>query len=147
MRILVDGDAFPDLNLVVALAKKYQKEIIIYVDSEHEINLDVKIIRVCKGNNAVDTALENDVGENDIVLTQDYGVAVICLSKRAFCINPLGYSYKEETISSLLEIKSYKQKLRRHTHIKGPKKRTKDDTKKLLLEIEKVIKENEKESS
>ena len=93
MRILVDGDAFPDLGSIVTLAKKYNIKVIIYVDSEHEINLDTTIIRVAKGANAVDTKLENDVLEGDIVLTQDYGVAVICLSKNAIVINQLGYLY------------------------------------------------------
>lgn len=139
MRILVDGDAFPDLERIVSLAEKYQKEILIYVDSEHEIHLDTKIIQVAIGNNAVDTVIENEVQKGDLVLTQDYGVAVICLSKGAKCIHPIGYSYTEESIDYLLEVKNQSRKLRKHFHMKGPRKRTKEDTKRLLSAIEKEI--------
>lgn len=139
MRILVDGDAFPDLGSIVTLAKKYNIKVIIYVDSEHEINLDTTIIRVAKGANAVDTKLENDVLEGDIVLTQDYGVAVICLSKNAIVINQLGYLYNSDKIDFMMEIRSQNRKMRKHIHIKGPKKRTKLDTKRLLEQIEELI--------
>lgn len=139
MRILVDADAFPDLEKVVSLAKKYYREIFIYIDSEHEIDLDAQIIQVSKGANAVDTVIENDVEKGDLVLTQDYGVAVIALAKGAKCIHPLGYSYTQDNINYLLEIKNQNRKLRKYVHLKGPKKRTREDTKNLLLEIEKVI--------
>ena len=114
MRILIDGDAFPDLDLIVNLAKKYHTKAVIYIDSEHEINLDATIIRVAKGANAVDTRLENDVLEGDIVLTQDYGVAVICLSKNAIVINQLGYLYSNNKIDFMMEIRNQNRKLRKH---------------------------------
>lgn len=141
MRILVDGDAFPDLGLIVTLANKYNTRVVIYVDSEHEINLNATIVRVAKGANSVDTKLENDVLEGDIVLTQDYGVAVICLSKNAIVINQLGYLYSNDTIDFMMEIRNQNRKLRKYVHIKGPKKRTMVDTKRLLEKIEEMIRE------
>lgn len=140
MRILVDGDAFPDLNLIVPLANKYNIETVIYVDSEHEINLDATVVLVAVGSNAVDTRIENDVLSGDVVLTQDYGVAIICLSKGAFVINQLGYSYSNNKIDFMMEMRNLNRKMRKYVHIKGPKARTKDDTKRLLEKIEEVIK-------
>ena len=74
-----------------------------------------------------------------MVLTQDYGVAVIALAKSALVLNQLGYFYTNENISYLLEVKNINYKLRKHHNTKGPKKRTDNDKKRLLFEIEKQL--------
>lgn len=141
MRILIDGDAFPNIREVIALAKNYNKEIVVYIDTSHEANYDyATVVKVSPGNNAVDLVLENNIKKNDLVLTQDYGVAIIALSKKALCINQLGKFYTNDNIDYLMEVKNINRKLRKHINVKGPKKRTSEDKKRLLFEIENVLK-------
>lgn len=141
MKILIDGDAFPCIKKIISLAKSYQKEVLVYIDTNHVLEDDyAKIIMVAQGNNAVDVKLENSIKTGDIVLTQDYGVAIIGLSKDAICLNQYGEKYTNYNIDYLLEIKNNNFKKRKHQNMKGPRKRTKKDDEKLLNEIEKLIK-------
>ena len=96
MRILIDGDGFPNISEIVNLAEKYNVLVIIYVDTSHLIESSyAKVITVDKSDNSVDLFIQNEVKRNDLVLTQDYGVALISLFKGAKTINQYGYFYKE----------------------------------------------------
>lgn len=141
MRVLIDGDAFPDIKEIIQVAKIYKKEVIIYIDTNHFLESDyAKIVYVSAGFNSVDTVLENNIKSNDLVLTQDYGVALIALSKNAICMNQYGIFYTNENIDYLLELKNISRKLRKHKVFNHIRKRTDKDRKKLLLEIENQIK-------
>lgn len=140
MRILIDGDAFPNVKEIIDLCSKYNKEIFVYIDTSHIIESKyAKIIKTSPGANAVDLLIENDLKKDDLILTQDYGVAIIALSKQAYAINQLGYFYTNDNIDYLMEIKNTNSKLRKHKNIKGPKKRTQKDRIRLLENIEILI--------
>lgn len=140
MRVLIDGDAFPNIKDIIHLCEKYNKEIIIYIDTSHIIESHyAKIVTISPGANAVDLLIENELKGGDLVLTQDYGVAIISLSKGAYTLNQLGYFYTNDNIDYLMEFKNISRKMRKHAYIKGPKKRTSDDRKRLLENIEKLI--------
>ena len=96
------------------------------------------VITVDKSDNSVDLFIQNEVKRNDLVLTQDYGVALISLFKGAKTINQYGYFYKDENIDYLMEIKNINRKNKK---LKGPKKRSIEDKERLLNVVEKVIKE------
>ena len=49
-----------------------------------------KTITVSKGSDSVDFALVNMVKPGDVVVTQDYGLAAMCLSRRAIPISQNG---------------------------------------------------------
>ena len=69
----------------------------------------------------------------DIVVTQDYGLAAMVLSKKAYAIHQNGKWYTDENIGEMLEQRALAKKLRRATgkhHLKGPAKRTAEDDKK-----------------
>lgn len=140
MRVLIDGDAFPDIESIINVCKKYNRKVIIYIDTSHVIeNNYAEVVTTMIGDNASDILLENEVSKNDLVLTQDYGVAVIALSKGAFAINQYGRFYTDDNISYLMEAKNTNRKLRKHTNIKGPKKRSDKDKKRLIESITSVI--------
>lgn len=141
MKILIDGDAFPCIKKIIALAKNYQKEVVVYIDTSHILEDNyAKVITVSKGANAVDVKLENSILKGDIVLTQDYGVAIIGLSKGAICINQYGNDYTDYNIDYLMEIKNDNLRLRKRRNVKGPRKRTKSDDERLLSKVEMLIK-------
>ncbi len=140
MRVLIDGDAFPNIDDIINICKKYNKKVIIYIDTAHIIESDyAKVITTSIGNNAVDLVLENDIVKNDLVLTQDYGVAVIALSKGAYAMNQYGVFYSDNNIDYLMEIKNMNIKNRKYLKVKGPKKRTIKDKERLLNNIINLI--------
>ena len=133
MRILVDADACPVCDIAISLAKEYNIEIILYYDDSHNTYKEgAKIVIVSQDRDAVDYKLINDLKERDIVITQDYGVATMALSLNAIPINQNSMKYTNDNISYLLELRSinaHNRRANKKIHLKGPRKRTKDDDK------------------
>ena len=84
MKILIDADGCPVVDSAVSISNKHNIECIILCDTSHIINKQgAKTITVSKGADSVDFALVNMVSPGDIVITQDYGLAAMCLAKCA----------------------------------------------------------------
>lgn len=127
MRILVDADACPVKDIIVKLAKHKQLEVLMFFDTSHQYQDGYSTsIQLDKGADSVDYALINRTMTGDIVVTQDYGLASMALSKQAIPIHPNGRIFTNDNILGLLTRRATNQKLRKK-HLKGPKKRTKDD--------------------
>lgn len=142
MKIIIDGDACPSIKLIEEFAANNGIDVLIVTDTSHTIASNYsKIIVVDKGNQSVDIKLINEVNINDIVISQDYGVAVMVLAKKANCISPKGLIYTNDNIDTLLLTRHINQKLRRNgKHIKGTKKRTKEDDNRLIESLVKLSK-------
>lgn len=143
MKILVDADACPGKKIIEDTASKNSIAVYMYCDISHIITSSYSTIKyVDKGFQSADMALVNDVCENDIVISQDYGVAAMALSKRAYVISPKGYVYDDGNIDKLLFERHISSKIRRaggKTY--NPKKRTAEDDKRLENQLIKIINE------
>lgn len=142
MRIIVDADACPGRNIIEEVAKKYNMTVIMYCDLNHVLRSDYSIIRYMdSGFQSVDMAIANECKGGDIVVTQDYGVAAMCLGKKAYGINPKGYIYENDNIERLLFERHISQRVRRGGgKTSNPKKRNSEDDKRLEYNLEKLIK-------
>ena len=145
MKIIIDGDACPGISIIEKVAKLYKIPVIIFCDINHFIQSDYSIVRIVdNGFQNVDMYVVNETKSNDIVISQDYGVAAICLSKNAAVINPKGYIYNNDNIDRLLEERHIHQKIRKGGgRTSNPKKRTVEDDnrleKNLICLIQKFI--------
>lgn len=136
MRILVDADACPVKEIIVKIAKQYEIEVHMFFDNSHIYKDGYSHVYILdKGADSVDYALINKSQKGDIIVTQDYGVATMALSKNAYPINQNGLIYSDDNIMSLLTQRAANQKLRKHKKMKGPKKRTKE----MDIEFEKSL--------
>ena len=126
MRIFIDADGCPVVDIAVRTALKYGIECTIICDTAHSINREGAVtIIVDKGADSADFRLVNLVSAGDIAITQDYGLAAMCLSKRAVVLNQDGKQYTEDNISGLLEFRAVSAKIRRSGgRTKGMPKRT-----------------------
>lgn len=133
MKIIVDGDACPGISIIVNIAKKYELEVIIYCDINHYITVNYGEVRVVdSGFQSVDMKVVNECRNGDIIVSQDYGVAAICLGKKASVISPKGYIYTNENIGAMLEQRHLSQKIRRGGgKTPNAKKRTIEDDNRL----------------
>ena len=69
----------------------------------------------------------NKAETDDIVITQDYGLAAMALAKRATVITQNGLIINDFNIDNLLYSRHMAKKARRSgMHLKGPSKRTKE---------------------
>jgi uncharacterized protein YaiI (UPF0178 family) len=126
MKIFIDADGCPVVDIAVRTAKRYGLECTIICDTAHSIQRDgAETIIVDKGADSADFRLVNLVSAGDIDITQDYGLAAMCLSKKAVVLNQDGKRYTEENISGLLEFRAVSAKTRRSGgRTKGISKRT-----------------------
>ncbi len=131
MKIFVDADACPVVRIVENIAKRYGIKVTLLCDTNHILTSDYSEVKVISaGADAVDFALVNMITKGDIAVTQDYGVASMVLGKGGYCIHQSGKIFSDDNIVGLLMDRHLAKKARmsksKH-HIKGPKKRTKDD--------------------
>ena len=114
MKILVDADACPVKNIIENIAEKYSIKVIMITDSSHIISSEYsEVVTVSQGNDAADSALINMTNKGDVVVTQDYGVATMALSKSAYAVGNSGLVYTEENIDKLLFERFLSGKIRR----------------------------------
>ncbi|WP_238901154.1 YaiI/YqxD family protein [Clostridium sp. YIM B02500] len=141
MKIIIDGDACPGISIIEKAAKEHNISVIIYCDIHHFIQSNYSVVKVVdSGFQSVDMYVMNGTKEGDIIVSQDYGVAAICLSKKAKVINPKGYIYDEKNIDRLLEERHISQKIRRSGgKTSNPKKRTDEDNIRLEKNLLKLI--------
>lgn len=126
MKLLIDADGCPVVDLTVRLAREFGVKCLILCDTSHVFQKEgAETLTVSKGADSVDFALVNRVEPGDIAVTQDYGLAAMCLAKRALPLSQDGLLYTEENIGALLQSRYAAQKIRRSGgRLKGSKKRT-----------------------
>lgn len=127
MKLLIDADGCPVVDCTLRLARRYHTEAVILCDTSHRIEREgARTITVSKGADSVDFALVNLVTPGDIVVTQDYGLAAMCLAKRAVPIHQDGMVYTGDNIDALLLARHTAKKIRMSGgRLKGSAKRTK----------------------
>ena len=141
MKILIDGDGCPVVGITIDLSRKYKISCIILCDTSHQIDYEgVQTVIVPKGADNVDFKLVNMLQPGDIVVTQDYGLAAMCLSRRGIPIRQDGMVYNQDNIDFLLQARYSLKKMRDSgTRIKGNSKRTKEEDMKFKSALETLI--------
>lgn len=129
MNLIIDGDGCPVRDIAINLAKKFKIPAVVVVDINHQIRDDyAKIITVDKGFDAVDFKIISLMTSEDIVITQDYGLASLVLSKKGSAMDQNGMLYTEQNIDMLLLRRHISKNVRRSGgKSKGPSKRKKED--------------------
>jgi len=103
MRILVDADACPVVDVIEEVAIKHGVPVILFADTSHIFTSDYSEVRVIdKGADAVDFAIMGVCKQGDIVVTQDYGVAAMALGLGVRAIHHSGKEYTNDNIEQLL---------------------------------------------
>ena len=141
MRILIDADACPVVDIAIDIAKEYRLECILLCDTAHYFNREgARTVVLGQGTDSVDFALVNMVQNGDIVITQDYGLAAMCLARKSAVLNQNGMVYHDGNMDSLLASRHMGQKIRRSGgRTKGPAKRKKEQDEMFANQLRKLI--------
>ena len=139
--VLIDADGCPVVDLTIRICRSRQIPVLILCDTAHQIQRDgAQTLVFDKGADSVDFALVNRVCPGDIVVTQDYGLASMCLTRRARVLNQNGLEYTGENIDFLLVRRHENKKLLRSgKHPKGPAKRTREQDNAFAQTLEKML--------
>ncbi|PEJ59221.1 MULTISPECIES: YaiI/YqxD family protein [unclassified Bacillus (in: firmicutes)] len=129
MKILIDADGCPVVTETINIAAEFKINVLLLCDTAHIMQREgAETIVISQGADAVDFALVNRVSKGDVIITQDYGLAAMVLSKQAYVLNQNGFQYTNENIDSLLHTRYVSKKIRNAGgRVKGPKKRQKED--------------------
>ena len=143
MELFIDADGCPVTDIAVRLAKQYGLACTLLCDTSHQMERPgVRTITVPKGADSVDFALVNLVTQGDLVVTQDYGLAAMCLSRRAVPIHQDGMVYTEDNIDGLLFFRAAAKKVRNAGgRLKGPARRTREQDKAFAIALEQLLRE------
>lgn len=126
MTLYIDADGCPVVNQTIQLAAEFGFPCVLMCDTSHVFERPgAQTITVSKGADSVDFALVNRVQPGDIVITQDYGLAAMCLARRAVPVHQDGMVYTEDNIDALLLQRHTARKIRMAGgRLRGPQKRT-----------------------
>ncbi len=143
MRIFVDADGCPVVEETVRLARRYRVDCVLLCDTAHQLErAGAETVTVSQGADSVDFALVNRVTAGDLVVTQDYGLAAMCLARGARVLHQDGLEYTDENIGGLLAARQQAGRLRRgRFRIRGPKRRKPAQDAAFVAALEAILKE------
>ncbi len=141
MKVLIDADGCPVVDIAAALCRRFQIPCLLLCDTAHAFHREgVETFVFDKGADSVDFALVNRVQAGDLVITQDYGLASMCLARKARVLHQDGWEYTLDNIDALLFQRHESRKLRSSGgRMKGPKKRTAEQNRRFQEAMETVL--------
>ena len=143
MKVLIDADACPVVEIAVRLCRKFQRQCLLFCDTAHEIHREgAETLIFDKGADSVDFALANRVETGDVVVTQDYGLASMCLAKGAQVLHQDGWEYTAWNIDALLFQRHASREYRAAGgRTKGPSKRKECQNQAFTVALQKLLEE------
>ena len=143
MTVYIDADGCPVVDIAVRLSKRAGVECVIVCDTSHVFEKEgARTITVSKGADSADFALVNMTKTGDIVVTQDYGLAAMCLARGAVPVSQDGMMYTDGNIDALLSQRHTAKKIRMSGgRLKGPSKRTSEQDAAFERTLEALLRE------
>lgn len=132
MKFIIDADSCPVVESIIQIAKKANLSVIIVKSFAHyslaELPSHVQTIYVDSDAEAADYKIVEQTKKDDIIITQDYGLASLILNKDAYVFHHKGFQYTNENIQSMLDSR-YLSAMQRKSgqRTRGPKPFTKAD--------------------
>lgn len=141
MKVLIDADACPVVDIALKLCRSRNISCVLLCDTAHILHREgAETLVIDKGADSVDFALVNRTCSGDLVITQDYGLASMCLSRKARILHQDGWEYTVDNITALMEERHAARKYRAAGgRTKGPSKRTAAQDKAFAQALEAVL--------
>ena len=145
MKIIVDADACPVKDIIFKETKYKDIPVILVSSISHFSNQDVpahvETIYVDAGRDAADFRIVALASKEDIVVTQDYGLASLLLPKGTRVLHHKGFEYDDMNIDHLLNTRHISAAIRQGGgRTKGPKPFSKEDQQAFLKLFQETIK-------
>lgn len=127
--IYVDADGCPVIEETLQAGEDFGFPVTLVCDTSHTFDYEnVVVLMADQGRDSTDLLLLSHVKKGDIVVTQDYGLAALVLSKEGYPISCSGIPYTTENINRLLTMRHVGSVERKHGNYgRHAKKRTQQD--------------------
>ena len=144
MKVLIVADACPVVDIAVRLCRQFHIECVLLCDTAHTMHREgSETLIFDKGADSVDFALVNRVEQGDIVITQDYGLASMCLARTEHVLHQDGWAYTPDNIGALLFQRHASREYRAAGgRTKGPSKRKQEQDKAFAAAFERLLQQS-----
>ena len=142
-RLYIDADGCPVINQALNAAAKRHVESFLICDTAHVFaRRGAQTITVDKGADSADFAIVSRLKPGDLVITQDYGLAAMALTRGAKVIDQNGMRYTEDNIDGLLSQRAEATRIRRGGgRLRGPAKRTAEQNEAFISAFQTLLQE------
>lgn len=114
MRVLIDADGCPVVRETVRQCAAFPVPCLLFCDTAHVFSIPgVEVFVADCGHDSTDYLLLSHLRPGDVVITQDYGLAALCLARSAQALHPAGHAYTKDNIDALLTVRAESARLRR----------------------------------
>lgn len=126
MNVYVDADACPVKKTIISVAREFDVPVVLVKSFSHFSHEDeqpgVETVYVDTGAEAADYRIMQCAQKEDIIITQDYGLASLGLSKGCTVLHHKGFAYTNHNIDQLLQTRYVNAMARKSgKRTKGPK--------------------------
>lgn len=135
---MVDADACPVKSEIAHAVRSCGAAAVMVSSHAHVLTPEeaVTVVTVDASDQAADLYIANILTSRDVLVTGDYGLAAIGLSRGAAVLTPRGKEIRDDDIGGLLEQRHWSAKLRRGgKRTKGPSAFTKEDRTRFLQKL------------
>jgi len=121
IKIYVDADACPVKDEIVRVADRHQLPVIFVSNARMRlpVGFDVRRVIVSDGFDAADDWIAEQVGESEIVITNDIPLAERCLSAKAQVLGAGGKPFTADNIGMSMAMRDLSRDLRDMGEISG----------------------------
>lgn len=145
-RIVVDADACPVREEIIRVAKQADAEVLFvasyaaYRKEEQDLSDRIQTVYVDQGFQSADMYIANAARSGNIIVTNDYGLAALCLPRGAKVLTPRGSELTAHNMDELLTQRHLAGKARRAgQRTKGPKAMSEEDRLKFQHKLTKLL--------
>ena len=148
VQIFIDADGCPVVDITIRIATEFHIPCTVLCDTAHVFEREgATTVTVEKGADSVDFKLVNLIGRGDVAVTQDYGLAAMCLARGARPLSQNGLVFSEKNIDQLLFSRYVNKKVRQAGgRLKGPPKRTPEQNAAFESALRRILTEGETEN-
>lgn len=142
LNIYVDADACPVKQEVYRVAERYGLAVTLVANSRLTVPREpwLTLVVVDSGSDVADNWIVEHLGEDDIVITADIGLADRCLKKGALVIGSTGKPFSDDMIGVALATRDLLSDLRGAGEVTGgPPPVTKRDRSQFLQHLDQAV--------
>jgi uncharacterized protein YaiI (UPF0178 family) len=146
-KLIVDADACPVTREAITIARSHGFGVLLVANTNqsfarYEGRNGVETLTVGTGRDSADFAIIEQLEPDDIVVTQDIGLAAMVLGRGAGAISPRGRIFYRSTIDIEMEVRHAEQKHRRAGgRTGGPSKFDDEDREHFADQLERLIRD------
>ncbi|OZM57731.1 DUF188 domain-containing protein [Lottiidibacillus patelloidae] len=142
MKIFVDADSCPVKEEILSIGKMNNMDVIFVSSYAHILTNKIggNWVTVDSEKEEADLYIANHISKGDVLVTQDYGLSALVISKGVSILTPRGKKITSNNIDQILFERFLSSKQRRAGgKVKGPKAFTEEDKNNFIYNLKKIV--------